>query len=233
MKAVPRSSLGDACGTLSNAVSCAIFSLFYLAVWVPAPAAATSPDGLSAAGPDMATSLASLEIQQASVGPPPPDRRATTEASGLPHAVIIEDVEGRHRHLHVAAVIDGGKLTDGFGRRRHTMGGSGTRHTGIDIAAPSGTGVRAAADGQVVEMGWSGGFGRLVRIRHCGGIETAYAHLSGFAKRLVVGQQVRRNQIIGYVGTSGRSTGPHLHYEIRRNGQAVNPLALQMARQGG
>jgi murein DD-endopeptidase MepM/ murein hydrolase activator NlpD len=105
------------------------------------------------------------------------------------------------------------------------MGGrSGPRHDGIDIRAPKGTAIHAATDGQVVDLGWRGDYGRFILLRHSDQIETAYAHLSRFADRLAVGQVVRRDQVIGYVGTSGNATGPHLHFEVRRNGRAIDPL---------
>jgi murein DD-endopeptidase MepM/ murein hydrolase activator NlpD len=99
-------------------------------------------------------------------------------------------------------------------------------HRGIDFGAGYGTPIVAAADGQVVASGWSGGYGRQVRIAHGGGIATTYSHMS----RLVAepGSFVRQGQLIGYVGSSGLSTGPHLHYEVHRNGTAVNPLSVRL-----
>lgn len=150
----------------------------------------------------------------------------------LPHAVLVEDENGRKRHLHIAPVVEGGGLTGGFGIRRHSMGGGSIRHTGIDIAAAEGTPVRAAAGGRIVKMGWLGGYGRFVLIRHTEGLDTAYGHLSGYAEGLAIGRLVAQDQVIGYVGSSGRSTGPHLHYEIRRNGKAADPLGFPHARRG-
>lgn len=151
-------------------------------------------------------------------------------ASGLPHAVQPRDGEGRHRHLHLAPLVDGGRLTSEFGYRKHPMGGGGVRHEGIDIAAPTGAAVRAAAGGRIINLGWLGRYGRYIRIRHADGLETAYAHLSGFARGLKVGERVKQEQIIGRVGSSGSSTAPHLHFEVHRNGKPVNPLALPHVR---
>lgn len=96
-------------------------------------------------------------------------------------------------------------------------------HAGIDFAAPTGTPIRAAGDGVVKRASWFGGYGRYIRIEHSGPYATAYAHLRRFAKGIKAGRRVRQGQVIGYVGSSGRSTGPHLHYEIMKNGKQVNP----------
>lgn len=108
------------------------------------------------------------------------------------------------------------RFTSGFGQRWGRM------HAGTDFAAPIGTPVYATADGVVTEAGWSSGYGRLIKIQHEFGIETRYAHLN--AMRVTVGQRVSRGERIGDMGNSGRSTGPHLHYEVRVGGQAVNPM---------
>ena len=128
--------------------------------------------------------------------------------------------------LHVRQVVEGGTVVSGYGRRTHPMGGGRGQHEGIDIASPKGTPVRAAAAGDVVEIGRRGPYGRMVRIHHADRMETAYAHLSRFANRLKVGQQVKQGDVIGYVGSSGRSSGPHLHYEVRRNGKPTDPLRV-------
>ena len=115
-----------------------------------------------------------------------------------------------------------GRLTSGFGWRRRPMGGSGSEmHRGVDIAAPSGTSVRATGGGVVVFSGWSGAYGQKVIIDHGMGIRTLYAHNS--ANLVNVGQEVSRGDVIARVGSTGRSTGPHVHYEVLVNGNAVNP----------
>jgi murein DD-endopeptidase MepM/ murein hydrolase activator NlpD len=157
---------------------------------------------------------------------------STNVASGLPHGVLVVDRNGRTHHLHVAPIVENGRFTSGFGRRSPPMGGGSGQHKGIDVAAPKGTPVRAAAGGIVAEAGWRGSYGRFIRIRHGGGLETAYAHLSRFARGMKVGRRVRQDDLIGYVGTTGRSTGPHLHYEVRRNGKPHDPLGFPAAKQG-
>jgi murein DD-endopeptidase MepM/ murein hydrolase activator NlpD len=114
-----------------------------------------------------------------------------------------------------------GPITSSFGERQDPFNGEGAFHKGIDISAELGQAVRAPADGTVLMAGPASGYGREVLIDHGRGIETVYGHLSGFA--VTAGQDVRRGEIIGYVGSEGRSTGPHLHYEIRIHEAPVNP----------
>jgi murein DD-endopeptidase MepM/ murein hydrolase activator NlpD len=114
-----------------------------------------------------------------------------------------------------------GRITSGFGERLDPIDGEGAFHSGIDIAAPNGTPVRAAAAGEVTGRDMGTGYGRTVDINHGHDVSTVYAHLSAVA--VMPGEHVSRGQIIGYVGDSGRSTGPHLHYEVRIDGVPVNP----------
>lgn len=114
-------------------------------------------------------------------------------------------------------------LTSRFGMRSHPISGGYRMHSGIDLAAPAGSPVIAPAEGVVSFANWRGGYGLLVVIEHGGGLQTRFAHLS----RLMVspGQRVAQGHPVGLVGSSGRATGPHLHYELRSNGRAVDPLA--------
>ncbi len=114
-----------------------------------------------------------------------------------------------------------GPITSSFGEREDPFNGEGAFHSGVDISAGFGTPVHAAADGVVQTAGMENGYGREVIIDHGNGIDTLYGHLSGFT--VTAGQQVREGQVIGYVGMSGRSTGPHLHYEVRIHNTPVNP----------
>jgi murein DD-endopeptidase MepM/ murein hydrolase activator NlpD len=122
--------------------------------------------------------------------------------------------------------IDGARLSSGFGKRRHPVLGYTKMHKGLDFAAPRGTPIYAAGNGTVQHAGRKGAYGKFVLIRHNADYSTAYAHM----KRVntAKGRRVKQGQIIGYVGTTGRSTGPHLHYEIRRSGRQVNPFRVKM-----
>jgi murein DD-endopeptidase MepM/ murein hydrolase activator NlpD len=112
-------------------------------------------------------------------------------------------------------------LTSNFGMRHHPILGGRRNHKGVDLAEPVGTPVYATADGVVSKAAPFSSYGNYIQIEHGGGLETRFAHLSGFA--VATGDQVHKGQLIGYVGTTGRSTGPHLHYEIRVAGEAVDP----------
>jgi murein DD-endopeptidase MepM/ murein hydrolase activator NlpD len=114
-----------------------------------------------------------------------------------------------------------GRVTSSFGERQDPFNGEGAFHAGIDIGAPVGAPVRATADGDVAKAGWGTGYGREIAIDHGRDIQTVYGHLSSIS--VVEGEHVTRGQVIGYVGDSGRSTGPHLHYEVRVHDVAVNP----------
>ena len=123
--------------------------------------------------------------------------------------------------------VDGARLSSGFGMRRHPILGYSRMHKGVDFAAPSGTPIYAAGSGRVTSAGRNGGYGNYIQIRHSGEYSTAYAHLSRFAKGIRPGARVQQGQVIGYVGTTGRSTGPHLHYEVLRNASQINPLSVK------
>jgi len=118
-----------------------------------------------------------------------------------------------------------GPVTSYFGNRYHPILHFTRFHAGLDIGAGWGTPIGAASDGQVVAAGWSGGYGREVQIAHGGGLVSLYGHMSEIVAS--AGSYVRRGQLIGYVGSSGLSTGPHLHFEVRQSGQSVNPLGVR------
>jgi murein DD-endopeptidase MepM/ murein hydrolase activator NlpD len=119
-----------------------------------------------------------------------------------------------------------GRLTSGFGNRFHPILGYERFHAGLDLAAPAGTPIVAAADGRVVSAGWSGGYGQAVEIAHSGGLETRYGHMSRIAA--YAGELIHRGAVIGYVGSTGLSTGPHLHFEVLKNGHPVNPASVKL-----
>jgi murein DD-endopeptidase MepM/ murein hydrolase activator NlpD len=127
------------------------------------------------------------------------------------------------RRLLLKTPVDGARVSSGFGWRTHPIMGYSRLHKGIDFAAPTGTPIMAAGDGVVEFIGWRGGYGNYIRIRHSNRYQTAYAHMSRFHPRVRSGTRVSQGQTIGYVGSTGFSTGPHLHYEIHVNGAAVNP----------
>ncbi len=125
--------------------------------------------------------------------------------------------------------INGARLSSRFGRRKHPVLGYTHVHKGMDFAAPTGTPVLAAGDGVVVSRKRAGGYGNYLRIRHNSTYDTAYAHLSKFARNVRVGTRVKQGQVVAYVGTTGRSTGPHLHYEVLKNGKQINPMNITVA----
>ncbi len=133
------------------------------------------------------------------------------------------------KRLLMKTPIDGARLSSGFGSRKHPILGYRRAHKGVDFAASRGTPIKAAGDGVVLRANRYGSFGNYMKIRHANGYETAYAHLNGFARGMRAGKRVRQGDIIAYVGTTGRSTGPHLHYEVHLNGTAVNPQRLKIA----
>lgn len=124
--------------------------------------------------------------------------------------------------------IDASRITSYFGRRRHPVLRYTRLHQGIDFAAPSGSPVYAAGDGVIEKIGYHPkGYGRFVRIKHAGSYQTLYAHLRGYRQGLKKGKPVKQYEVIGYVGSTGLSTGPHLHYEVKLSGRAINPFNIK------
>ena len=121
-------------------------------------------------------------------------------------------------------------MRSGFGSRRHPILGYVKMHTGVDWATPYGTPIFASGNGVVEKAGWEGGYGKYVRLKHNNGYETAYAHMSAFAKGMEPGKRVRQGQVIGFVGSTGQSTGAHVHYEILVNGRFVDPMRIKLPR---
>ncbi|MGZ8997844.1 MAG: peptidoglycan DD-metalloendopeptidase family protein [Allosphingosinicella sp.] len=120
-----------------------------------------------------------------------------------------------------------GQITSNYGLRMHPILGYARMHRGIDFRSSHGTPIMATTDGRVARAGWAGGYGRQVRLNHAGGLATSYSHMSRIAVQ--PGQTVRKGQVIGYVGSTGLSTGPHLHYEVYRNGAPVNPRSVRFS----
>ena len=155
------------------------------------------------------------------------------------YGYLFEDAEGKPGYYDeegnslikqfLRAPLTYNRITSGFSYSRfHPTLGKNTPHRAIDYAAPMGTPVLSVGDGTVVFAGWGGGYGNFVKIRHNSTYQTHYAHLSAYGKGVRVGSKVRQGQVIGYVGSTGYSTGPHLHYEIQKNGSLVNPLKVEL-----
>jgi murein DD-endopeptidase MepM/ murein hydrolase activator NlpD len=132
------------------------------------------------------------------------------------------------RKAFLRSPLEFSRVTSGFAMRFHPILQQWRAHNGVDYGAPTGTRVRATADGVVDFAGVQGGYGKVVILRHHGGITTAYAHLSGFAGDVRKGARVAQGDAIGFVGATGWATGPHLHYEFRVNNQHRNPLTIAM-----
>lgn len=140
------------------------------------------------------------------------------------------DGESGKRFLTRRPLQGGGNLRSRFGYRIHPIFKTRKLHTGVDLAAKTGTPIYAAGDGVIEKAGWSSGYGKYILLKHVNGFETAYAHMSRIADESKPGARVRQGQIIGYVGSTGYSTGPHLHFEIKINGNFVDPLSVKLPR---
>ena len=124
--------------------------------------------------------------------------------------------------------INGARLSSSFGKRKHPILGFTKMHTGTDFAAPKGTPIMASGDGIVIKASWCGGGGNCVKIKHNSTYQTVYAHMSKFGRGIKKGVRVKQGQIIGYVGSTGLSTGPHLHYEVIENGRKINSQKMKL-----
>ncbi len=148
------------------------------------------------------------------------------------YAYRVEDEEGKvlhygpdggsSRRLLLKSPLNFKRISSNFGNRKHPISGDWRKHKGIDLAASTGTPVESVGDGKVIQAGWNGGYGKYIRIRHSAGYETAYAHLSKI--NVSKGDTVKQGELIGAVGSTGNSTGPHLHYEMHFNGTIVHPF---------
>ena len=124
--------------------------------------------------------------------------------------------------------INGARLSSSYGKRKHPILGYTKMHLGTDFAAPTGTPIMASGDGKVIKAGWCGGGGNCVKLKHNSTYQTVYAHMSKFGRGIKKGARVKQGQIIGYVGSTGLSTGPHLHYEVIENGRKINSQKLKL-----
>jgi murein DD-endopeptidase MepM/ murein hydrolase activator NlpD len=123
--------------------------------------------------------------------------------------------------------VNGARISSGFGLRRHPVLGYSKMHKGTDFAAPSGTPILAAGNGTIVYRGRKGSYGNYVQIKHNAEYSTAYAHASKFNNRFRLGSKVKQGDVVAYIGTTGRSTGPHLHFEVLRSGKQINPAKVK------
>lgn len=149
---------------------------------------------------------------------------------------LFENAKGREgyydskgkgaKRMLMRTPVNGARLSSRFGRRRHPVLGYRKNHTGVDFAAPRGTPIMAAGTGTIIRANRFSTYGNYVSIRHSDGYVTAYAHMKSFARGIRKGRRVVQGQTIGYVGTTGRSTGPHLHYEVHKRGRKINPMTL-------
>ena len=163
---------------------------------------------------------------------------ANLELSGQDNSLYHFDKEGSEGHYDkngksvkkalMKTPINGARLSSPFGMRKHPIDGFNKMHRGTDFAAPSGTPIMASGSGTVTRARWCGGGGNCVKIKHNSTYETIYAHMKSFARGIKEGRKVKQGQIIGYVGSTGMSTGPHLHYEVIVNGKKVNSQTLKL-----
>ena len=163
---------------------------------------------------------------------------ANLKLSGQNNSLYYFDKEGSEGHYDkngksvkkalMKTPINGARLSSPFGMRKHPIDGFNKMHKGTDFAAPMGTPIMASGDGVVKKAGWCGGGGNCVKIKHNSTYQTVYAHMSKFARGIKPGVRVKQGQTIGYVGSTGKSTGPHLHYEVIVNGKKVNSQKLKL-----
>ena len=150
------------------------------------------------------------------------ERTSPTLGAGADVTAYSSPIPQRGVSVPSRMPLNGSQLTSGFGMRDHPVLGGRRQHQGIDLAAPSGTPVYATADGIVSRADWYSSYGLYISVEHGAAMQTRYAHLSRLA--VAAGDTVKKGDLIGYVGSTGRSTGPHLHYEVRVDGLAVNPI---------
>ena len=163
---------------------------------------------------------------------------ANLKLSGQDNSLYYFDKEDNEGHYNkngksvqkalMKTPINGARLSSSFGMRKHPIDGFNKMHRGTDFAAPKGTPIMASGNGIIKKVGWCGGGGNCIKIRHNSTYETIYAHMSKFARGIKNGVRVKQGQTIGYVGSTGKSTGPHLHYEVIVNGKKVNSQKLKL-----
>ena len=163
---------------------------------------------------------------------------ANLRLSGINNSLYFFDNKGNKGHYDengrsikkalMKTPINGARLSSSYGMRKHPIDGYNKMHKGTDFAAPMGTPIMASGSGTIIKSGWCGGGGNCIKIKHNSSYQTIYAHLSKFANVIRKGIKVKQGQIIGYVGSTGNSTGPHLHYEVVFNGKKINSQTLKL-----
>ena len=163
---------------------------------------------------------------------------ADLKLSGINNSLYYFDKKGSEGHYDengksvkkalMKTPINGARLSSSFGMRKHPIDGYNKMHRGTDFAAPMGTPIMASGDGVITKARWCGGGGNCIKIKHNSIYQTIYAHMKNFAKGAREGLRVKQGQIIGYVGSTGKSTGPHLHYEVIKNGKKINAQKLKL-----
>ena len=203
------------CQSLIRKAASAIGILVAVAAATPALAnsAAASSDTFRISPED-------LKANQTALGVSDPEFRALNDSWGRINGAVNKVVVAVPSINPVEAM----KFSSGFGYRNAPTRGASRNHKGIDIPGPVGTPIFATADGTIGRAGWVGGYGKFVEINHGNAVQTRYGHLS--AMNVTPGQRIRKGDILGYMGSTGRSTGSHLHYEVRIAGEAINPIAF-------
>jgi len=163
---------------------------------------------------------------------------ADLKLSGINNSLYYFDKKGSEGHYYengksvekalMKTPINGARLSSKFGMRKHPIDGYNKMHRGTDFAAPMGTPIMASGSGVIVRARWCGGGGNCIKIKHNSAYQTIYAHMKSFARGIKEGLRVKQGQIIGYVGSTGKSTGPHLHYEVVKNGKKINSQKLKL-----
>ena len=163
---------------------------------------------------------------------------ANLKLSGIDNALYYFDKKKSEGHYDengksvkkalMKTPINGARLSSAYGMRKHPIDGYNKMHKGTDFAAPSGTPIMSSGDGVITRAKWCGGGGNCIKIKHNSTFQTVYAHMKNFARGIKVGLRVKQGQIIGYVGSTGKSTGPHLHYEVIENGKKINSQKLKL-----
>ena len=163
---------------------------------------------------------------------------ADLKLSGINNSLYYFDVKGSEGHYDengksvkkalMKTPINGARLSSAFGMRKHPIDGFNKMHKGTDFAAPMGTSIMASGDGVITRARWCGGGGNCIKIKHNSTYQTIYAHMKNFSRGIKEGLRVKQGQIIGYVGSTGKSTGPHLHYEVIKNGKKINSQKLKL-----